>query len=166
MGAGDGDDVVFHGLAERLEDAAAELWEFVEEEDAAVGEADLAGPRDDASADDGGCGGGVVGRADGAVGDEGLARLEGAGGGVDAGDLDGFVDGEGWEDAGEGLGHHGLAGAGGAEHEEVVASRSGDGDGSLAAFLSSDFGEVDRGGGGGEHGVDVRRGLGLGVDLS
>ncbi|MEI2701471.1 MAG: hypothetical protein V9E83_03610 [Baekduia sp.] len=59
--AGDGDDVVFEGLAERFEDDAGELGEFVEEEHAVVGEGDLAGARDHAAADDRGrarrCGG-------------------------------------------------------------------------------------------------------------
>jgi hypothetical protein len=39
----DRDDAIFERLAERLERAAPELRELVEEEDAVVGEADLAG---------------------------------------------------------------------------------------------------------------------------
>jgi hypothetical protein len=42
-GAGDGDFAVLKGLAHDFEGAAAELGEFVEEEDAVVGHADFAG---------------------------------------------------------------------------------------------------------------------------
>jgi hypothetical protein len=38
VGTGDGDDVVFEGLAEGFEGVAGELGEFVEEEDASMGE--------------------------------------------------------------------------------------------------------------------------------
>jgi hypothetical protein len=122
-----------------------ELGEFVEEEHAVVGEGDLAGARDHPAADDRGGGGGVVGRADGAGGDEALARREEAGGGVDAGDLDGFVGRERRENAGEGLGHHGFAGAGGPEHEMLCEPLGGDYDGAFDGFLPADIGEVDGG---------------------
>ena len=51
--AGDGDRALLERLAQRLEDVAAELGELVEEEDAVVGEADLARPRDGSAADEG-----------------------------------------------------------------------------------------------------------------
>jgi hypothetical protein len=94
VGTSDGDDVVFEGLAEGFEGVAGELGEFVEEEDAAVGEGDLAGAGNCPTTDDGGGARGVVRRADGACGDEALAGGEHSGGGIDAGDLDGFVGGE------------------------------------------------------------------------
>ena len=54
LGAADGDDFVFHGLAQDFEGALAELGELVEEEDAAVGEADLAGSGPAPAADEAG----------------------------------------------------------------------------------------------------------------
>lgn len=70
FGAGDVDAAVFHGLAEDFECAALELGEFVEEEDAVVGEADFSGLGNGAAADESDVADGMVGRAEGAGGDE------------------------------------------------------------------------------------------------
>ena len=72
LGAADGDDFVFHGLAQNFEGALAELGELVEEEDAAVGEADLAGSGPAPAADEAGVRDGVVGRAEGPRAYQGL----------------------------------------------------------------------------------------------
>ena len=58
---------VFEGLAQHFEDVAPELGELVEEEDAVVGQGDLAGPRDCAAAGEAGVGDGVVRRAERAL---------------------------------------------------------------------------------------------------
>jgi hypothetical protein len=55
-----GDEAGFEGLAEDFQDGAREFGEFIEEEDAVMGEGDFAGARDFAAADDGGAGGGVM----------------------------------------------------------------------------------------------------------
>ena len=50
-GAGDDDAALLEGLAQRLEDALGELGQLVQEEHAVMGEADLAGMRHAAAAD-------------------------------------------------------------------------------------------------------------------
>lgn len=52
LGAGDGDGAFFEGLADHFEDVALELGEFVEEEDAVMGQAEFAGARIGAAADE------------------------------------------------------------------------------------------------------------------
>ena len=141
-GAGDGDHAVLEGLAEDFEDVAGELGELVEEEEAVVGEGDFAGARDHASADEAGVGYGVVGGAEGAVGDEAFVAVEDAGDGVDLGGLEGFFEAQRGEDGREALGEHGFAGAGRADHEDVVAAGGGDFQGALGDVLAADVAEV------------------------
>jgi hypothetical protein len=86
-GPGQGHEAVLQRLAQRLEGVPAELRELVEEEDAVVGEAHFPGTRDAPTADEAGVGDGVVGRAEGAAGEEGLAGGEEAGDGPELGDL-------------------------------------------------------------------------------
>ena len=59
-GSGDGDGVVFERLAQRFDDVLAEFGEFVEKEDAVVGEGDFAGPGVGAAADESGIGDSVL----------------------------------------------------------------------------------------------------------
>ena len=54
---------VFQGLAQNFENVAWELRQFVEKEQAVVGERNFAGARDDSAADQSGVGDGVVRRA-------------------------------------------------------------------------------------------------------
>ena len=141
-GAGDGDVAVFERLAQDFENVAGEFGQLVEEEHAVVGEADFAGARDHAAADEAGVGDGVVRRAEGALGDEARVRVEHAGDGVDLGGLEGFVETQRREDGGQALGEHGLAGAGRADHEDVVAAGGGDFEGALGDVLAADVVEV------------------------
>ena len=141
-GAGDGDHAVFERLAEDFEDVAGELGQLVEEEQAVVGEGDFAGARDHAAADEAGVGDGVVGRAEGPVGDEAFVAIEHAGDGVDLGGLEGFFETQRREDRGQALGEHGLAGAGRADHEDVVAAGGGDFERALGDVLAADVAEV------------------------
>ncbi len=52
--------------------------------------------------------------------------------------------GERRKDRGQPLGEHGLAGAGRADHEDVVAAGGGDFEGALGGLLSAHIFEVDR----------------------
>jgi len=100
------------------------------------------GTRDHAAADEAGVGDGVVGGAEGAVGDEALVAVEDAGDGVDLGGLEGLFKAQGREDGGQALGEHGFAGAGRADHEDVVATGGGDFEGALGDVLAADVAEV------------------------
>jgi hypothetical protein len=108
-GACEGDDPVLQGLAEGLQGIAAELGQLVEEEDAVVGETHFSRPGDAAAADEAGVGDRMVGRTEGTSGEEGLTGGKEAGDGIELGGLQGFVEGEGWQDGGEAAGEHGLA---------------------------------------------------------
>ena len=140
--ARNGDGAVFEGLAEDLEDVAGELGELVEEEQAVVGEGDFAGAGDHAAADEAGVGDGVVGRAEGTMRDEAGVFIEDAGDGVDLGGLEGLFKAERGEDGGKALGEHGLAGAGWADHEDVVAPGGGDLQSAFGDVLAADVSEV------------------------
>ena len=133
---------VFERLAQDFEDVARELGELVEEEHAVVREADLAGARDHAAADEAGVGDGVVRRAEGALRDEALVRVEDAGDGVDLGGLERLFEAQRREDRGQALGEHRLAGAGRADHEDVVAAGGGDLERALGDVLAADVAEV------------------------
>ena len=67
-----------------LQDVLLELGELVEEEDAVVRQGDLAGAGQGAAADEPGVGDGVVGRAEGAHGDQ-VSQLGPAGPGQEFG---------------------------------------------------------------------------------
>src|ERR1039458_9794950 len=86
---------------------------------------DLAGAGNDAAADEAGVGDGVVGRAEGALSDEALGGVEYAGDGMNLGGFQSLFKGERGEDGGQALGQHGFAGAGRADHENVVAAGGG-----------------------------------------
>lgn len=142
--AGDGDASVFERLAQYLQRAAFKLRQFVEEEDAVVGDADFAGGGIGAAAEQAGIGDGVMRRTKGARGDEGVFRVEQeAANAVDLGGLNGFIEGHRRDDGGDALGQHRFAGAGRADHEEVVAAGDGDFDGAFGTGLTLDFGEID-----------------------
>src|SRR5207253_2377406 len=92
LGARDGDYFVFEGLAQDFEDVLAEFGQFVEEEDAPVGEADFAGARHAASADKTRVADGVVRGAKRALQDEWHVRGEHAADAVYLGDVKRFLD--------------------------------------------------------------------------
>ena len=121
-GAGDGGSSAFQGLAEGFEGGTGEFGEFVEEEDAAVGEADFAGPGAVAAAGEGGLGGAVMRFAEGGAHDE-AAAIQHAGHAVDHADFQGVDWGEVWQEVGQAGGEHGFSGAGGADEHEGCGCR-------------------------------------------
>ena len=141
--AGDADRAVLERLAQNFENVAGKFREFVEKEQTVVGERDFAGARDDSAADQSGVGNGVVRRAVGARSDQAVALVEHSGDAVNLGGLERFFEGEGRQDGRHAFGQHGLAGAGRADHEDVVASGAGDLDGTLGGLLSAHVFEVD-----------------------
>ena len=145
------------GLAEGFERADVELGQFVEEEHAVVGEADLAGARLAAAADEAGVGDGVVRGAEGPLADEADALGQHAAHAVYGGHTEGFGAREGGHDAGHGAGEQGLAGARRPGHEEVVPAGGGDLEGALDVLLAAHVAEVDGGR------ADVAPGVAAGV---
>ena len=71
--------------------------------------------------------------------------------------LDGLVEGQRRQDAGEPLGEHRLAGAGRADHQNVVAAGGGDFEGALRRGLAADVAEIGRGAAAGCVAVAVAR---------
>ena len=142
-GAGDGDGVVFQRLAHDFEHVARELGQLVEEEQAVVGQRDFAGAGNDAAADQAGVGDGVVRRAEGPLRDQARAGIEHPGHGVNLGGFERFFKGERGKDGGQPLGQHGFAGAGRADHQNVVAAGGGHFQGALGGLLAAHIAEVD-----------------------
>src|ERR1019366_5424633 len=89
-------------------------------------------------------GDGVVGRTEGALMEESGAGPQGAGDAVDLGGFDGLLEGERRQDAGEALGEHGLAGAGRANHEDIVYAGGGDFEGAFGHGLAAHVTEIRR----------------------
>src|SRR5581483_2940288 len=142
LGAGDADDAVLDRLAERLERLAVELRELVEEEDAAVGEADLAGERGAAAADERGHRRAVVRGAERRVADQRVIGREQPRDRVDPGHLERLVRRERGQDARDTSREHRLPGSRRPREEEVVATGGGELESAATALLSSHVGEV------------------------
>jgi hypothetical protein len=143
-GSAQRDQAVLQWLTEHFEDVPAELGQLVEEQHAAVGQAHFPGARARPASDEAGVAHGVVRRAKGAGDAEGPIGREHAGDAVDASGLQRLVELEAGKDGGEAARQHGLAGAGGADQEDVVTTRGGDFQGALGDRLASDVGEVHR----------------------
>jgi nickel/cobalt transporter (NicO) family protein len=142
-GAGDGDFAVLEGLAKDFEGGAVELGEFIHEEDAVVGEGDFAGAGDGAAAEEADIADGVVRGAKGALEAAVFGGEGDAGGGLDGEDFEKFVERGLGHDGGDAAGDHAFAGAGAADHQEIMPAGDGDFDGAAEAVLAFDFGEVD-----------------------
>ena len=131
-------------LAQRLQGAPGEFRQLVQEQDAQMGEAHLARMRQAAAADEGGMGHGVMGRAERARGHEaGRESDRRPGHAPHGGDLDRFLERRRGQDGRQAAGQHGLAGAGRAEHQDVVRARRGDLEGPLGVRLPAHLAEVD-----------------------
>ena len=100
--AADGDGPVFEGLPQHFQPVLPELRHLVQEEHAAVRQADLAGPRPLAADDEAGVRDGVVRGAEGPVADQRDVAGQHAGDGVDARDVQRLGGGHAREDRGEG----------------------------------------------------------------
>lgn len=108
-----------------------------------MSEADLARGRDAATADQARFADGVMGRAERPLQHEGLAGIETTDGTPDASCLQAFFGGQFGEDSSQTRSQEGLAGAGAADHEEVVGAGRGDGDSSFGGFLALHVAVVD-----------------------
>ena len=119
------------------------LGQLIEEEQAIVSEGNFAGTGNDAAADESGVGDGVVRRAEGTLGNEAGRGIEHSGDGVDLGGLERFFKSERRKDRRQTFGEHRLAGAGRADHENVVAAGGGDLECTLGGLLTANVFEVD-----------------------
>lgn len=135
VGARDGDKLVFERLTESFEDATGELGDFVEKEDAEVGERDFTRFGFGATANDGGGGGSVVRRTEGASRDDAVGF---ASDGVDFGDGDLFFGGWRREEISGGTSEEGFAGTRRAGDEDIVVAGDSDGEGTFDEGLSAD----------------------------
>lgn len=143
LGAGDRDVAVFEGLSKVFEDTFGELTEFIEEEDATVGEADFAGLGEGTATDQRNRRGAVVGRTEGTGGDEGVPARQEPCDRENLGDFDAFFEVKLGENGGEGLGEDGFAAPGRSAHEDIVATRGGDFEGALRVFLAADVFHIE-----------------------
>ena len=107
-----------------------------------MGQRDLAGAGNDAAADEAGVGDGVVRRAEGPLRDQAGRGVEHAGDGVNLGGFQSLFEGERRQDGGQALGQHGFAGAGRADHQNVVAAGGGYFEGALGRLLAAHILEV------------------------
>ena len=146
-------------LAQHFEHVAAELEHLVEKQHAVMGEADFAGPRLRAAADERGVGDGVVRRAERAIGRAARRR----GGSSPATECTAVTSSasskvSGGRIPGDAPRHHRLARAGRADEQQVVAAGRRDLEGATRQELTADVGEIGRGevrSGQADGGVDV-----------
>ena len=141
-GTGNRHRAVFQRLAEDFQRAAVELGQFIQKQDAVVGERNLPRHRRVAAADEAGVADGVMGRAERPPGHQRLARLQAAEGAVDAGGFNRFGGKERGQNSGNSFGQHRLAGAGRPDHEQVVLARGGHDDGPLGHLLAPDVAKI------------------------
>ena len=123
-----------------------------------MGQRDLAGAEGGAAARHAGGGNGVVRGAEGPPGDHGVLPAGEAHDGIDLRGGQGLLPRQVGQDGGQTLGHHGLARAGTARHQNVVAARGGDLQRPLGLLLSLDLAEVGAGTDGGGGYPRLRRG--------
>ena len=119
----DGDAVFLERLAEHFERAAIEFGQFVEKKDAVVGEADLAGGRRAAAADQARFADRVVRSAERAQKHQRLIGSQPADGAVDAGRFDALFRREVGQDRAQSLGQQRLSRARDCRSSEDDASR-------------------------------------------
>src|SRR5215471_10750403 len=138
----DDDRAVLERLAQGIEYAHGKLGQLVEEEDAEMGQAHLAGMRDAASPDEPSSRDRVMRRAEGSLAHEPMPGREQAHHAPHGGHFDGFLQGERREDAAEAAREHGLAGSWRPDHDEVVTSRGGDFESALCPKVAAHVGEI------------------------
>ncbi len=130
-------------LPQTVERGWRELAELVEEQHAAVRERDLAGPhRWRAAPDERHRGRAVMRRPERWPVDRRGSRTQLTRGGMHAGRLEGCLGRKRRQDAREASSQHRLAGAGRADHQQMVPAGRGDLDGQLRQRLAPDLGEI------------------------
>ena len=142
---GDGHHPILQRLAQSLQGGFVELRQLIQKEDAVVGQGDLPGPGHGAAAGQGHGRGRMVGAAEGPPGHQGVGRVRHPRHGVHLRGLQGLLPGHVRQDGRQPPGQHGLAGAGGADEQHIVAPGGGYLQGPLYVFLAHDVGKVRQG---------------------
>ena len=145
-GAGHGHGAVLQGLAQGLQHIPVELRQLVQEQYAVVGQGDLSRPQQRPAAGQGRGGGGVVRTAEGPAGQQRVLRVRQPRHGPDSGDGQRLLPAHIRQDGGQPLGQHGLARAGRADQQQVVAACRGDLQGPFGVFLPHHVPQVRAGG--------------------
>ena len=140
--AGDRHLPVLHGLAQHLQHVRAKLRQLVEKEDRVVGQADLSRLGEGPAAGQRRGGHRVVRRAEGPRGDDGTAAARKPCHRPDLGGLDHLLPAHVRQDAGQTLGHHGLARPRRADEQDVVPARGGDLQRTLDVLLTLHIREI------------------------
>ena len=143
VGAGDRHLAVLKRLPQRVQHARVELGQFVEEQHALVRQRNLAGLGANAAAGQRRHAGGMMRAAERPLGGE-RAAFDLAGDGSDHRDFKEFRWRQRRQDRGQPRRQHGFAGAGRADHQEVVAAGRGDLERALGALLALDVAQVEQ----------------------
>ena len=137
-GPGHGDLAVFQGLAQGLQNIPVKFRELVQKQHAVVGQGDFPGPKHGAAAGKSRGGSGVMGAAEGPPGQQGVEGIRQSRHGPHPGYRQGLLAGHVRQNGGQALGQHGLAGAGRADEQQVVAACGGNLQGAFSVFLPHD----------------------------
>ena len=140
--AADGDVAVLERLTHGFQNAAAEFGQFVQKQNAVMGQRNFAGRGVDVAAEQSCIACRVMRRAEGALRDERLLGLEQSGDAMDAGGLERFIQSKRRQDGAEPLGDHTFARARRADENQIVPARGSDFQRTLHGFLPLHFGEV------------------------
>ena len=125
-GTGHSDRPLLQGLAHSLQHVPAKFRQLVQKQNTVVGQGHLPRPQGRAAAGQCRGGGGVVGRAEGAAGQQGVCRIRQPGHRPDAGGLQGLPGGQVRQNGGQPFGQHGLAGTGRADEQQVMSAGGSD----------------------------------------
>lgn len=121
----------FQGLPHNLKHGALKLRQFVQKKYAVMRKGDFSRLRIGSTADHGGIADGVVRRAERPDGHERLGSRQLSGNGVDLSSLERLSHAQGRQNGGQPLGKHGFPGTGRPDQDDVMATRSGNFEGSL-----------------------------------
>ena len=143
--ARDRDHAVLERLAEGFQDRAWKLGQLVEQENAAVGERDLARARPRSASDHGRSRRTVMRRPKRRHGDEGTLGWQEPAHRMDASHLERLRPPERWEDSGEPPGEHRLPRPGRTGQKKVVISRGRDLERATSPFLAAHVREIGNG---------------------
>ena len=132
----------FQRLAHGFQNAALELRQFVQKQNAVVGERDFTGSRIDVAPQQTRVAGGMMGRAKRTPRHQCLARRQQTDNAVNFGRLERLIQSERRQNRRQPFGEHGFAGPGRANQQYVMSAGCGNFQCALHVFLAFDLGEI------------------------